>query len=169
MSKQFLFRWLEFFKKWDILFPMFIFLFFLFLLKESSNYPSESRAFPKLIILSTMFLSGSLLTIRIFSPFLKNTVILPESGGKEGYQRKWETRGRFYRGWMSIVFSLLAAFLFGFVFLIPASFISYTILLGRKEMLLKIIFLSLVTAGVVYLVFNSFLGVPMMHGFLWAK
>jgi len=168
MSKGFLFGLLGLFKKGNVLFPLFIFLIFLFLLKESFNYSSDSRAFPKLIILSTLILSGSLLSMYIFFPSLKNIIVSPESGEK-GTERKWETRARFYRGWMSIVISLLAAFLFGFVFLIPASFISYTLLLGRKGVLLKIFLLSLVTTVIVYIVFDRILGIPTMRGFIWAR
>jgi hypothetical protein len=155
------------FKKGEVLFPLFIFLIFLFLLRESSSCPSESRAFPKLIILGTLILSGSLLAVHFFFPFLKNIIVSPVPGGEEEIQWEWKTRGRFYRAWMSIGISLLTAFLFGFVFLIPASFISYTLLLGRKRMFWKTLFLSLVTAVFLYIVFVHFLGIPMTYGFLW--
>jgi hypothetical protein len=168
MSKNLSLGWLRIFKKGDVLFPLFIFLIFLFLLKECFNYSSDSRAFPKLIIMGTLILSGSLLSMYIFFPSLKNIIVSPESGEK-GAERKWETRARFYRGWMSIVISLMAAFLFGFVFLIPASFISYTLLLGRKGVLLKILLLSLVTAVMVYMVFDRILGIPTMRGFIWTR
>ncbi len=160
---------LDLFKKGEVLFLLFIFLFFLFLLKESFSCPSESRAFPKLIILGTLILSGSLLIVYFFIPALKRVLVSPEAGGKEEIYREWGTRRRFYRGWMSIGISLLTAFFFGFVFLIPAFFISYTLLLGRKRMLMKTLFLSLVTAVFLYIVFDHFLGIPMMHGFLCSQ
>lgn len=158
---------LDLFKKGDVLFLLVIFLIFLILLRDSFNYPSESRGFPELIILSTLILSGSLLIVYFFIPTLKRVLVSPEIVGGEEMRREWGTRGRFFRGWISIGISLLAAFFFGFVFLIPASFISYTLLLGRKGVFAKIFLLSVATAVLVYMVFGHFLGVPMMRGFLW--
>lgn len=155
------------FKKGEVLFPLFILLCFLFLLNESSSCPSESRSFPKLIILGTLILSGSLLAVYFFFPFLKNIVVSPLPAAEEEIQREWKTRGRFYRAWLSIAISLLTAFLFGFVFLIPVFFICYTLFLGRKTMLMKALFLSLLTAVFLYIVFFYFLGIPMTHGYLW--
>jgi hypothetical protein len=104
-----------------------------------------------------------------FRPVCKRCRGCPGTGGDEGSSREWRTRGRFYLGWASIAISLVAAFLFGFIFFIPASFISYTLLLGRKQMFVKTLLLSLVTAVVVYIVFDRFLGIPTMRGLLWRR
>jgi hypothetical protein len=169
MRKRGLFRYLDLLRKGDVLFLLAIFLIFLFFLKESFNYPHESRSFPEVIILSTLILSGILLVVYFFFPSLKNTIVSPEPEGEREAQREWKTRGRFYRGWLSIAISILTAFLFGFLFLIPASFISYTLLLGRKGMFLKILLLSLATTLLVYIVFDRFLGIPTMRGYLWTQ
>ncbi len=168
MKKRRLDRYLDLLRKGDVLFLLTIFLIFLFFLKESFNYPTESSTFPKLIILGTLILSGSLLLVFFFFPSLKRTIVSPEPEG-EKTQREWKTRGRFYRGWLSIAISILTAFLFGFLFLIPASFISYTLLLGRKRMFLKILFLALATTFLVYVVFDRFLGIPTIRGYLWTQ
>jgi hypothetical protein len=160
---------LKLFKKGEVLFLLVVFLFFLFVLRESSTYPSDTRAFPRLIILGTLILSVILLAVTFFMPSVKKAVVAPEPDGDEGSSTEWRTRGRFYRGWLSIVISLVAASLFGFVFFIPVSFISYTLLLGRKRMLVKTVLLSLVTAVVVYIVFDRFLGIPTMRGLLWRR
>jgi len=167
MKKKVIFRYLDLFKSGDVLFLLAIFLIFLFFLKESFNYPQDSRSFPEVIILSTLILSGILLVVYFFFPSLRST-ISPEPEGEETH-REWKTRGRFYRGWMSIIISILTAFLFGFLFLIPGSFISYTLLLGRKGMFMKILLLSLATTLLVYIVFDHFLGIPTMRGYLWTQ
>ena len=158
---------LDLFKKGDVLFLLAIFLFFLLLFRESYSYPGESRSFPQLIILGTLILSGGLLIVTFFVPYWRNTIVSPEPGEEIG-SKEWRTRGRFARGWVSIGISLLAAFLFGFLILIPAHFISYTLLLGRKGMFVKILFLSLATTLLVYVVFGRFLGIPILHGLLWS-
>ena len=154
-------------KQGDVLFLLTIFLIFLILLRDSYNYPSESRSFPQLIILGTLILSGGLLAVYLFVPTLRDILVAPESDDDKETRMEWENRGRFSRGWMSIAISLVAAFFFGFIFLIPVSFISYMLLLGRKTMFIKILLLSLGTALLVYIVFDHFLGIPTMHGFLW--
>lgn len=166
MKKQNLVAWLHLFKKGEVLFLLSIFLFFLILLQESFSYPFDSRSFPELIILCTLILSGILLVVTFFIPGLRNLMILPEPKGEERFSKEWR-RGRFYWGWLSIIIALLSAFLFGFIFLIPASFISYTLLLGRRSMFLKVLALSIVTTIVLYLLFDHFLGIPMMRGVLW--
>jgi len=168
MKNTFRSRYLGLFKSGDVLFLFAIFLTFLFFFKESFNYPSDSGSFPKLIILGTMILSGSLLLVYFFFPSLKRTIVSPEHEGEET-PKEWKTRGRFYRGWLSIAISILTAFLFGFLFLIPLSFISYTLLLGRKGMFLKILLLALVTTLLVYIAFDWFLGIPTMRGYLWTQ
>lgn len=169
MKKKVIFGYFDLFKSGDVLFLLAIFLIFLFFLKESFNYPTESSSFPKLIILGTLILSGSLLLVYFFFPSLKRTIVSPEPEVERETQREWKTRGRFYRGWLSIAISILTAFLFGFLFLIPASFISYTLLLGRKGMFLKILLLSLATTLLVYIAFDRFLGIPTMRGYLWIR
>jgi len=167
VKKQDFSGWLRLFRKGEILFLLSIFLFFLILFRESFNYPSDSRSFPKLIILCTLILSGILLMVTFFIPGLRNVVISPEPEGEERFSKEWR-RGRFYRGWLSIIISLLSAFLFGFIFLIPASLISYTLLLGRGSMFLKVLALSIMTTILLYVLFELFLGIPMMRGILWA-
>ena len=166
MKKQNFSVWLHLFKKGEVLFLLSIFLFFLILLRESFSYPSDSRSFPELIILCTLILSGILLLVTFFIPALRNVMISPEPKGVERFSKEWR-KGRFYWGWLSIIIALLSAFLFGFIFLIPASFISYTLLLGRRSMFLKALALSAMTAIVLYVLFDHFLGIPMMRGVLW--
>jgi hypothetical protein len=165
MKNKMLSRQVDLLKKGDVLFLLFLSLILLFLLREVVTYPSDTRAFPELILIGTLILSGSLLVVYFFVPSLEDIVISPEPEGE--VETGKESKGRFLRGWISIGIALGASFLCGFVFLIPASFISYTMLLGRREMLLKIASLSLATAFLVYMVFDYFLGVPMMHGLLW--
>lgn len=165
MKKRVISHYFDLFKNGDVLFLLAVFLIFLFFLKDSFNYPKDSRSFPDVIILSTLILSGFLLVVYFFFPSLKRTIVSPEPEGGETH-REWKTRGRFYRGWLSIIISILAAFLFGFLLLIPVSFISYTLLLGRKGMLLKVLLLALATTFLVYVVFDRFLGIPMMRGYL---
>jgi hypothetical protein len=169
MKKETLSGRLKLFKKGETLFLLVIFLFFLFVLRESSTYPADTRAFPRLIILGTLILSVILLFITFFMPSVKGTVVAPEPEGDEGTSGAWRTRGRFYRGWLSIFMSLVTAFLFGFIFFIPVSFISYTLLLGRKRMLVKTLLLSVATAVVVFIAFDHFLGIPTMRGLLWRR
>ncbi|MEI9479279.1 MAG: tripartite tricarboxylate transporter TctB family protein [Deltaproteobacteria bacterium] len=160
---------LKLFKKGEVLFLLAIFLFFLIVLRESSTYPSDTRSFPALIIAGTLILCGILLVVTFFVPSVKEAVVAPEPEGDEGSSREWKTRGRFYRGWLSIITSLVAAFLVGFIFFIPVSFISYTLLLGRKRMLVKTVLLSVATAVVVFIAFDRFLGIPTMRGLLWSR
>ena len=168
MKNRIISHYLDLLKSGEVLFPFAIFVIFLFFLMESFNYPSESGSFPKLIILGTLILSGSLLLVYFFFPSLKRTIVSPEPEGEET-PKEWKTRGRFYRGWSSIIISILTAFLFGFLFLIPASFISYTLILGRKGMFLKILLLALATTLLVYILFDRFLGIPTMRGYLWTQ
>ena len=160
---------LKLFKKGEVLFLLAIFLFFLIVLRESSTYPSDTRSFPALIIAGTLILCGILLVVTFFVPSVKDAVVAPEPEGDEGSSGEWKTRGRFYRGWLSIITSLVAAFLVGFIFFIPVSFISYTLLLGRKRMLVKTVLLSVATAVVVFIAFDRFLGIPTMRGLLWSR
>ena len=160
---------LRLFKKGEVLFLLGIFLFLLIILRESSTYPSDTRSFPQLIILGTLVLSVILLVVTFFMPSVKDAVVAPEPGGDEESSGEWRTRGRFYRGWLSIITSLVAAFLLGFIFFIPVSFISYTLLLGRKRMIVKTLLLSVATAVVVFIAFDHFLGIPTMRGFLWTR
>jgi len=160
---------LKLFKKGEVLFLLAIFLFFIILLRESSTYPSDTRSFPALIILGTLILCGILFVVTFIVPSVKEAVVAPEPEGNENSTREWRTRGRFYRGWLSIIISLVAAFLFGFIFFIPVSFISYTLLLGRRGMLVKTLLLSVATAVVVFIVFDHFLGIPTMRGLLWRR
>ncbi|MFB3884949.1 MAG: tripartite tricarboxylate transporter TctB family protein [Thermodesulfobacteriota bacterium] len=161
-------RYSDLLKSGDVLFLLAIVVGFLFFLKESFNYPSESSGFPRLIILGTLILSGSLLLVYFLFPSLKKTIVFLEPEDEEA-SKTWKTRGRFYRGWLSIVVSILTAFLFGFLFLIPVSFVSYTLLLGRRGMLWKILLLALTTTLLVYIVFDWFLGIPTIRGYLWSQ
>ena len=158
---------LSLFKNGDVFFLLFIFLTFLFLLREAQHYPQESRNFPELIIWCTLLLSGSLLIIYFFIPSWKDAVVSPDAANEE--KASTESEGRFFRGWICIAISLVAAFLFGFLFLIPAAFISYTAFLGQKGVFVKILFIALATAVVIYVVFDYFLGIPTLHGFFWNR
>jgi hypothetical protein len=160
---------LKLFKKGEVLFLLAVFLFFLFLLRESSTYPSDTRSFPVLIIVGTLILCGILLVVTFIVPSVKEAVVAPDPEGNEKSSGEWRTRRRFYRGWLSIIISLVAALLFGFIFFIPVSFVSYTLLLGRKQMLVKTLLLSAATAVVVFIVFDHFLGIPTMRGLLWRR
>ena len=167
MKKEMVSRWTGLFKRGEVLFLLVLFSFFLFLLRECLTYPSDTRSFPGLVILGTLILLGVLLITQVCAPSLKRAVAFPDPEGEKGSPGAWKTKGRFYRGWLSILISLVAGFLLGFVFIIPASFISYTLLLGRKSALAKVVVLSIITGAVVYLLFNRFLGIPMMRGALW--
>jgi len=166
MKKGILSNRLKLFKKGEVLFLLVVFFFLLFVLRESLTYPSDTRSFPQLIIFGTLFLCAVLLMVTFFMPSVKETVVTPEPEGNPEVSTGWRTKGRFYRGWLSIITSLVAAFLFGFIFFIPVSFISYTVLLGRRQMLVKAVLLSVVTAVVVYIAFDRFLGIPTMRGLL---
>ncbi len=154
------------FKKGDVQFLLIIFLIFSILLRNSFQYPLESRTFPQLIILVTLILSGGLLAVHLFAPTIRDILIVPEPEGDQAPPLSPQNNCRFWRGWLSIAISLVVAFFFGFIFLIPASFISYVLLLGRKTMFIKILLLSLGTVLLVYILFDRFLGIPTMHGFL---
>ena len=156
-------------RKGDVPFLLAIFLIFLFLFRDSFTYPAESQSFPKLIILGILVISGGLLAAHFLMPSSKRVMVSPGHEDSHEIEREPRPKGRFLRGWASIILSLIVAFLFGLVFLIPASFLSYTLLLGKKRMFMKVLFLSLVTAALVYVLLDFFLGVPMTQGVLWRK
>ncbi len=168
MEKRSLYGRIKLFRNGDVLFLLFIFLAFLVLLRESYNYPQESRIFPELIIWCTLLLSGSLLFIYLFIPSWKEAVVSPDGESEADTASGGDRAGRFFRGWICIGLSLLTAFLCGFLFLIPAAFLSYTLLLGRKGMLGKILLIALTTTLVIYGIFDYFLGIPTLHGFIWS-
>lgn len=146
------------------IFLLAILALFLFFLYEVASYPEDPRTFPLLVIVATLVLTGGKLLFGGLGQFFQC-----KTGGANNqgdHESLWRDKRRALRTWISIGLSLLVGFIFGFIFFIPVFFIAYVLLLGRRKMLTKVIFLSLGSALVVYLLFDRFLQIPTVRGVL---
>jgi hypothetical protein len=58
----------------------------------------------------------------------------------------------------------LIGYFFGFIFLVPAAFISYGLILGDRKKLVSLMIIMVITTVVFYLGFDYILNIPLLKG-----
>ena len=77
-------------------------------------------------------------------------------------KRKKERRRRFYLAWAIILVSTGMGFLIGFLFTTFLLFVGFALFFGRREILIKNIFIAVAITAAVYFVFQRVFGVPLL-------
>jgi predicted secreted protein len=71
---------------------------------------------------------------------------------------------RFFSACLCVALSVLAAYLFGFLFLVPTALLSYGFLLGDRKKMGALIIVMIVTTVLFYLGFDYLLNIPLLKG-----
>ena len=159
------------FKDADVIFQLVILGSSIFFLIITWSYPKGTRDFPEVLLYSIIFLCLVYLVFRFFFPKYFLYLVTPESEEDEDevVRARNLTKNRFYLGWVTIGISVSILILFGFIFLIPVYFTTYTLLLGHRKALVRVSLVGLIITGVVYMIFGYFLYLPMIGGLLISR
>jgi hypothetical protein len=128
----------------------------------ASGYPEDARRFPNFVLTIGIAVIAFWMAIYFFFPsFMKFIEVQEEK--EEGTVGSAQ---RYYKGLFCIGCSLLAGFLFGFIFFVPLTFLSYGVLLGDRKKLISLILVAAVTTVLLYFGFDCLLHIPLRKGVL---
>jgi hypothetical protein len=148
--------------------PVFLFngtLLGIFILMNSlaGHFPERAKKFPKFVLgIGILALTFWMIAYFLFPGLLK----FVESQA----QKDEESPGnppRYYRSWLCICGSILAGYLFGFIFAVPVAFLSYGLILGERKKFFSLITLMLVMTAFFYFGFYQVLHIPVLKGVFW--
>lgn len=126
-----------------------------------NQFSERAQKFPKFVLgISILTLTFWMIIYFIFPSVMK--FIEAQAEKEEG---KGTTHSRYYGAWLCIALSILMGYLFGFIFVVPAAFLSYGLILGDKKRWISLIILMLVSTVLFYIVFYSILDIPILKGF----
>lgn len=141
-------------------------LFFIF----SMPYPEKSRAFPQLLSVVSLII----VIISLTFDFTKKEIVIGELTDVDeaevkvlDEETKRARKQRFYKAWAIIIVSSTLGFLGGFLFSTLFNFLGFTLLFGERKNLVKNILISVVMTAVIYVSFETIMGVPLLEGILW--
>ena len=146
-------------------FKVILLVFFGTLYLLANSYPEKSRQFPQLIALFTLAALGVSLTFDMIRERTASTEIA-DVGDTElkvvDEKRKKERRRRFTVAWAIILVSTGMGFLTGFLFTTFLLFVGFALFFGRREILIKNIFIAVAITAAVYFIFQRVFGVPLL-------
>jgi len=157
-------------KSGEVLFKVILLIVFGAFYIGSLSYPHDSRQFPQL--LSSL---GVILTvIALVIDFIRKQVLEGEIGDVDDTElrvldakTKRARRKRFYQAWAIILSAAGIGFLGGFLFSTIWLFIGFGVLFGRRDQWVKNTIVAVALTVLVYFVFESVMGVPLLDGVLW--
>lgn len=133
-------------------------------------YPQDSRQFPQLLAVVSLFLTAAALV----ADFLRVQDVTGEIGSVDDTELKVldaETRKarrkRYYLAWAILLVSTGVGFLGGFLFSTVLLFVSFGLIFGRREHRVKNVIVAVVLTVGVYFVFGRIMAVPLLDGLLW--
>lgn len=142
------------------LFNAFLLAAFIILNSISNGYAEEARRFPKFVLGIGIVVLFFWMVIYFVFPKVMQFIEAQEEIEEEGSRQP----ARFYRVWLCITFAILMGFLFGFLFIVPAAFLSYGLLLGERRKVVSLIIIMVITTVVFYVGFNCVLNIPLLKG-----
>ena len=146
-------------------FKVVLLVFFGALYFLANSYPEKSRQFPQLIALFALAALGVSLTFDLIRERAASTEI-GDVGDTDlkvvDEKRKKERRRRFYLAWAIILVSTGMGFLTGFLFTTFLLFVGFALFFGRREILIKNIFIAVAITAAVYFIFQRVFGVPLL-------
>ncbi len=140
---------------------------FALLFVMARSYPSESRQFPQLIAVFTLFV----LVISLVRDFFgKKAVAPPESAeaSDAGFQAADTVKGekerkkRLYLTWGMILVSTAIGFWGGFLITTFLLFIGFALFFGEKKHLFRNSLTAIAVTAVIYVVFEWIMRVPLL-------
>jgi hypothetical protein len=138
---------------------------FIILNQVANGYALEARRFPKFVFEIGIAVLLFWMIIYFFFPELMQRIEAEEEV-EEG--ASWNP-ARFYRVLVCIAISILTGYLFGFIFLVPAAFLSYGLLLGNRKRMLSLLIIMVITTAVFYLGFDYVLNIPLLNGAILSR
>jgi len=81
--------------------------------------------------------------------------------------KRSENKRRVLKTGLVIIISFLISMLFGILFVVPAAYIGYLIFLGKRETAGKIFSLTVIVTLLVYGIFRTVFGIPVLKSYLW--
>jgi MFS family permease len=142
------------------LFNAFLLVAFLILNFIANGYAEEARKFPKFVLGIGIIVLIFWMVIYFAFPkvmqFIEAQEEIEEGGSLEP--------GRFYRVWLSIAIAILTGYLFGFLFIVPAAFLSYGLLLGERGKMISLMIIMVITTMIFYVGFDYVLNIPLLKG-----
>ena len=148
------------FKDPVFLFNGFLLGAFIVMHHQASRFPERAQKFPKFVLgIGILTLTFWLVAYLIFPALLKFT--------DDQAEKEDEVTGnltRYYWSWFCIAGSILVGYLFGFVFVVPAAFLSYGLILGEKGKWVSHMTVMLAITLCFYVVFYRILHIPVLKG-----
>ncbi len=141
-------------------------LFFVF----AMPYSEKSRAFPQLLSVVSIII----VIISLTFDFTAKDIIKGELTDVDeaevkilDAETKRARKQRFYKAWGIIIVSSGVGFLGGFLFSTFFYFLGFTLFFGERKNLGKNILIAVVMTAVIYVTFETIMGVPLLEGILW--
>jgi hypothetical protein len=142
------------------LFNAFVLAAFIVLNFVADGYAESARRFPKFVFGIGMAVILFWMVIYFLFPRAMQFIESQEEAEEGGRG----DRRRYYRAWFCIVLPILIGYFFGFIFLVPAAFISYGLILGDRKKLVSLMIIMVITTVVFYLGFDYILNIPLLKG-----
>jgi hypothetical protein len=148
------------FKEPVFLFNGFLLGAFILMYHQTSRFPERAQKFPKFVLgIGILTLTFWMVAYLIFPALLKFT---EEQAEKE--DEVVENLSRYYWSWFCIAGSILVGYLFGFIFVVPAAFLSYGLILGEKGKWFSVMTVMLAMTICFYFLFYRLLHIPVLNG-----
>jgi predicted secreted protein len=142
------------------LFNAFVLVTFITLNRIANGYSEGARAFPKFVLWIGI---GVILFWMVIYFIFPRAIRFVESQ-EESDETDAANPKRFLLACLCVVLSVLIAYLFGFLFLVPAALLSYGFLLGDRHKMGTLIIVMVVTTILFYLGFDYLLNIPLLKG-----
>ena len=129
----------------------------------AEGYAPEAATFPKFVLRLGMGVVAFWMVIYFGFPRAMQLIEAEEERDEEEGEAHAD-RGRFYRVWCCIAMAVLTGYLFGFLFLVPAAFLGYGLLLGERGRIRSLVLFAALATGAIYFTFDYVLNVPLLKG-----
>jgi hypothetical protein len=145
--------------------PIFLFnacvlLAFILLNLIANGFPEDARRFPKFVLGIGIVILVFWMVIYFLFPKVVHFIEAQEEieEGSEG------NRTRYYWAWFCIAVPILIGYLFGFIFIVPAAFLAYGLILGDRTKFVSLMMIMVITTVVFYIGFDRVLNIPLLKG-----
>jgi hypothetical protein len=154
----------------DVQIKLALIVIFVWFFVAAMPYPPKSRQFPQLLAAVSLIF----VIVSLTFDFTKKEIMYGELTDVDEAEVKVldeETKRlrkqRFYKAWGIIIVSSAVGFLGGFLFSTFFYFLGFTIFFGEKKNLIKNICISVGMTALIYVSFETIMGVPLLEGVLW--
>ncbi len=148
------------FKHPAFLFNAFVLASFIILNCIAAGYSEGARRFPQFVL--GIGIAVSVFWMAIYFVFPKALHFIETQEEYEETDAANPTR--FYLACACVIFSVLVGYLLGFLFLVPAVFLGYGLMLGDRRNLGILIIVAIITTALFYLGFDYLLNIPLLKG-----